>query len=86
MSLQLPLFLFRSEIRNVFEKYLDYKIESGKTLKNATKRAEYQRYLGDPEQKIYNTDKVERKRLNSIKRQIIKQFCMDSQGQLLQIA
>lgn len=53
---------------------------------NATKRAEYLRYLADPEQKIHETDKVERKRLNSIKRRVLKEFCMDSRGQLLHIA
>lgn len=53
---------------------------------NATKRAEYLRYLADPEQKIHETDKVERKRLNAIKRRVIKVYCMDSRGQLLHIA
>ena len=86
MPLQSPLSSFTPEIRKAFEEYLDNKTESGKTLMNATKRAGYLRYLADPEQKIHETDKVERKRLNSIKRRVIKEFCMDSRGQLLHIA
>ncbi len=75
-----------SLMRKAFEEYLDNKTESGKTLMNATKRAEYLRYLADPEQKIHETDKVERKRLNAIKPRVIKEYCMDSRGQLLHIA
>ena len=61
MPPQLPLSLFTSKIKKAFEKYLDNKAESGTTLINATKRAEYLQYLANPEQKIHKTDKVERK-------------------------
>ncbi len=86
MPPQPPLSSFTPGIKKAFEEYLDNKAESGTTLMNATKRAEYLRYLVDPEQKIHKTDKVERNRLNSIKRRVIKEFCMDSRGQLLHIA
>lgn len=85
MPPQPPLFLFTPEIK-AFEKYLDYKTKSRATPINATKRAEFLQYLANPEQKIYKTDKVERKQLNSMKRQVMKKFYIDSRGQLLYIA
>ena len=86
MSLQPLLSLFIYKIKKAFEEYLDNKAESGTTLMNAIKRTEYPRYLANPGQKIHKTDKVERKQLNSIKRQVIKEFCIDFRGQLLHIA
>lgn len=41
MPLQTPFFLFTPDIRKTFEEYLDNKTELGKTLLNATNRAEY---------------------------------------------
>ena len=86
MSPQPPLSSFTPKIKKAFEEYLHNKAESRTTLMNTTKRAEYLQYLANPEQKIHKTDKVERKQLNSIKWRVIKEFCMDSRGQLLHIA
>ena len=53
---------------------------------NATKHAQYLHFLANLEQKIVEKDKVERARLHAEKRRAIKEFCVDSQGQLLHIA
>ena len=86
MPPQPPLSSFTPEIKKAFEDYLDNKAEFETTLMNATKHAEYLQYLANPEQKIHKTNKVERKRSNSIKRQVIKKFSIDFRGQLLYIA
>lgn len=74
--LSLPLFL---------EDYLNEKSESGKLLMNATKRAEYLRYLADPDDKINERDNIEKKGFNAVKRRAIQEFCVDARGQLLHV-
>ena len=53
---------------------------------NATKRVQYLLFLADPEQKITEKDKAEKKRLHEEKRWAIKEFCVDSRRQLLHVA
>lgn len=63
-----PLFfLFIFKIRKIFNKYLDNKAKTRKIFINLIKHIEYLQYLANPEQKIYQTDKIEMKQLNSIK-------------------
>lgn len=77
MPPQPPISSFTLEIRTSFKKYLENKIELGKTLMNATECVKYLQYLANPEQKIYKIDKVEKKHLNATKREVIKDYCID---------
>lgn len=53
---------------------------------NATKRAQYLHFLANPEKKIAEKDKIEKPRLHSEKRRAIKEYCVDSRGQVLHVA
>ena len=55
-------------------------------LGNVINHIKYLQYLDNSEQTIYKINKVERKQLNSIKQQVIKEFYMNSQEELLYIA
>ena len=67
-------------LKKTLDEYWDKKTELRKTIIHATKRVEYPWYPANREQKFHRTDKVERKQRNSIKRQVIKEFCIDSRG------
>ena len=86
MPPQDPVQAFTPEVRAEFEAYLNASCTTNRNLMNATKRAQYLSFLADPEQKITGKDKAEKKRLHAEIRRAIKEFCVDSRGQLLHIA
>ena len=86
MPPQDPVQAFTPEVRAAFEAFLNGSCTTTRNLTNATKRAQYLSFLADPEQKITERDKAEKKRLHAEKRRAIKEFCVDSRGQLLHVA
>lgn len=86
MPPQEPICAFASEVRIAFEAYLNEERALARTLMNTTKRAQYLHFFANPEQKIVEKDKVEKARLHSEKRWAIKEYCVDSRGQLLHVA
>lgn len=86
MPPQDPVQAFTPEVRADFETYLNALCTTNRNLMNATKRAQYISFFADPEQKITEKDKAEKKRLHAEKRRAIKEFCVDSRGQLLHVA
>lgn len=54
----------------------------GKTFIKEIKCTKCLRYLADPKQKIYKTDKIESKQFNSMEQWIIEEFCIDSERHL----
>lgn len=80
MSPQPLLSSFTPEIQKAFEEYFDNKTELRKTFINITKHTKYLQYLADSKQKIHKINKIEKKCLNAIKQQVIKEYCMDSCG------
>ncbi len=45
---------------------------------NKLNHINFSQYLADSEQKVHEIYKYEKKRLNSIKQRVIKEFCIDS--------
>ncbi len=85
MAPQLFFSAFTPEVRKEFEDQLNKRSESRKLLMNATKRAEYLRYLADPDAKIIEKNKIEKKRLNSVKNKAIQELCVDAWQKLLNV-
>lgn len=77
MAPQPPVLAFIPKVKKAFEDYLNKKNESGKLLMNAAKRTKYLQYLVDPNAKIIERDKVERKQLNAMKQKAIQEFCIN---------
>ena len=68
---QPPVSAFTPKIRKAFKDYLNKKSKSRKLFMNAIKRTKYLKYLADPDAKIIERDKVERKQLNTVKQRVI---------------
>ena len=81
-----PVQAFTPEVRAAFEAFLNGSYTTNQNLMNATKRVQCFSFLADPEQKITEKDKVEKKRLHAEKRWVIKEFFVDSRRQLLHVA
>ncbi len=62
MPRQTPIEIFKLEVEEAFEQYLNTLHKAGKLLINATRRALYLRFLFDPDQKIVKPDKYEKSR------------------------
>ena len=77
---------FTPEVRVAFDTFLNGSCITNRNLMNATKQAQHLSFLADPERKITEKDKAEKKRLHAEKRQTIKEFCVDSRRQLLHLA
>ncbi len=83
---QEPIRAFTPKVRVAFETYFNEEHTSARTLMNATTYAQYLHFLANPEQKIVEKDKIEKGRLHSEKCRAIKEYCVDSKKQLLNVA
>ncbi len=86
MPPQEPICPFVLKVRVAFEAYLNEKRASARTFMNATKRAQYLYFFANSEQKIVEKDKIEKARLHYEKGRAIKEYCINSRGQLLNMA
>ncbi len=86
MPPQEPIRTFALEVRFAFEAYLNKESASARTLMNATKLAQYFHFFANRERKIVEKDKLGKARLHSEKRQAIKEYCVNSRRQLLNVA
>ncbi len=83
MPPQTPIDVFKLEVQEAFEQYLNTSYKPGKLLMNAARRAIYRRFFSDPDQKITKLDKHEKFRFYTEKHRAINRFCIDNGGQLL---
>ena len=85
MPPQTPIKVFKPEVREAFEQYLNSSHKAVKLLMNTTRQELYLRFFSDQDQKIFELDKYEKSRFYTQKCRAINKFCIDNRGQLFHV-
>ena len=77
--------VFKAEVREAFEQYLNTSYKAENLLMNTTRQALYLQFFSDLDQKIVEPDKHKESRLYIEKHRAINEFCIHNRGQLLHV-